>query len=144
MKSIVYLILGMFLVSSCYKEEVTPQQPLSPQPIITDTTSVDSTISLKNTIWVITKVLNTNFDVELRSDTIVFLTNNVYSFNGVQSTYSFYPNNLTYTLTLNGTSWGHISGGIYEYSITQGEIVNCQFKDYFTGQNIVKIWMSKQ
>lgn len=144
MKSIVYLILGMFLVSSCYKEEVIPQQPLSPQPIITDTTSVDSTISLKNTIWVITKVLNTNFDVELRSDTIVFLTNNVYSFNGVQSTYSFYPNNLNYTLTLNGTSWGHISGGIYEYNITQGEIVNCQFRDYFTGQNIVKIWMSKQ
>ena len=120
-----------------------PQQPLDPQPIITDTTFVDTTITLKNTTWVITKVLNTNMDEDFRSDTLVFLTHNTYSFNGVQSTYNFYPNNLNYTLTLNNTPWGHISGGIYDYNITQGEIINCQLNNYFTGQNVVKVWMIK-
>jgi len=142
MKKLILFIVGLVLLS-CKKVEVKPQQPLAPQPIITDTIFVDTTITLKNTTWVITKVLNTNFNEELRSDTLVFLTYNTYSFNGVQSTYNFYPNNLNYTLTLNNTPWGHISGGIYEYNITQGEIINCQFNNYFTGQNVVKVWMIK-
>ena len=94
MKKLILFIIGLVLLS-CEKVEVKPQQPLDPQPIITDTTFVDTTITLKNTTWVITKVLNTNFNEELRSDTLVFLTYNTYSFNGVQSTYNFYPNNLT-------------------------------------------------
>ncbi len=142
MKYFILLILT-FSFLSCKKVEIKPQEPLGPQPIITDTTFVDSTVSLKNTTWVIKKVLNTNFDQEFRSDTIVFLTNNVYTFNGNQSTYNFYPNNLNYTLTLNNTPWGHISAGIYEYNITQGEIINCQFNNYFSGQNVVKVWMYK-
>jgi hypothetical protein len=142
MKKLILFIIGLVLLS-CKKVEVKPQQPLAPQPIITDTIFVDTTITLKNTTWVITKVLNTNFNEELRSDTLVFLTYNTYSFNGVQSTYNFYPNNLNYTLTLNNTPWGHISGGIYDYNITQGEIINCQFNNYFTGQNVVKVWMIK-
>jgi hypothetical protein len=142
MKYFILLILT-FSFLSCKKVEIKPQEPLGPQPIITDTTFVDSTVSLKNTTWVIKKVLNTNFDQEFRSDTIVFLTNNVYTFNGNQSTYNFYPNNLNYTLTLNNAPWGHISAGIYEYNITQGEIINCQFNNYFSGQNVVKVWMYK-
>ena len=129
MKSVFYLLVGLLFLSSCYKEDIKPQQPLDPQPIITDTTSTDTTVSLKNTTWVITKVLNTNFDQELRSDTLVFLTYNTYSFNGVQSTYHLYPNNVGYTLTLNGTVWGHLSGVIYDYNLTQGIIENCQFKN---------------
>ena len=144
MKYITSLFLLVLLISSCVKEDVTPQQPLPPQPIITDTTSVDSTISLKNTTWVITKILNTSFNQELRSDTLVFISNNVYSFNGVQSTYNLYSNDFGYSLTLNNTPWGHISGIIYDYNLTQGLIENCQFKNYFTGQNSVRIWMEKQ
>jgi len=144
MKYITSLFLLVLLITSCVKEDVTPQQPLPPQPIITDTTSVDSTISLKNTTWVITKILNTSFNQELRSDTLVFISNNVYSFNGVQSTYNLYSNTFGYSLTLNNTPWGHISGTIYDYNLTQGLIENCQFKNYFTGQNSVKIWMVKQ
>jgi hypothetical protein len=144
MKHITSLFLLVLLITSCVKEDVTPQQPLPPQPIITDTTSVDSTISLKNTTWVITKILNTSFNQELRSDTLVFISNNVYSFNGVQSTYNLYSNTFGYSLTLNNTPWGHISGTIYDYNLTQGLIENCQFKNYFTGQNSVKIWMVKQ
>lgn len=144
MKKITSLLLLILAITSCVKEEIKPQQPLGPQPIITDTTSVDSTINLKNTTWVITKILNTSFNQEMRSDTLVFISNNVYSFNGVQSTYNFYPSQLNYTLTLNNTPWGHISGKMYDYNLTQGILENSQFVNYFTNQNSVKIWMEKQ
>ena len=55
MKKLILFIIGLVLLS-CEKVEVKPQQPLDPQPIITDTTFVDTTITLKNTTWVITKV----------------------------------------------------------------------------------------
>jgi hypothetical protein len=144
MKYLSFLIFLIFLITSCVKEDVTPQQPLSPQPIITDTTSVDSTVSLKGQTWVITKILNTSFNQELRSDTLVFISNSVYSFNGVQSTYNFYPSQFNFTLILNNTPWGHISGPMYDYNLTQGSLENCQFKNYFTNQNSVRIWMERQ
>ena len=144
MKYFSLLIVLFLLITSCVKEDIKPQQPLGPQPIITDTTFVDSTVTLKNSTWVIFKVLNTSFNQEVRSDTLVFLTNNTYSFNGFQSTYSLYPSNVGFTLTLNNTPWGHISGAVYEYNLTQGLIENCQFKNYFANQNSVKIWMVKQ
>ena len=144
MKKLSFILVLILAITSCVKEDIKPQQPLAPQPIITDTTTVDSTISLKNTTWVITKVLNTNFNQELRSDTLVFISNNVYSFNGVQSTYNLYPYSFGYNLTLNNTPWGHISGIIYDYNLIQGLIENCQFKNYFTNENVIKIWMVKQ
>jgi hypothetical protein len=142
MRYFILSILSLVLLS-CKKVELKPQEPLPPQPIITDTSFVDSTVSLKNSTWVITKVLNTDMNEDFRSDTLVFITNNVYSFNGVQSTYNLYPNNTGFTLTLNNTVWGHISGNVFEFNLTQGVIENCQFKNYFTGQNVVKVWMYK-
>jgi hypothetical protein len=142
MRYFILSILSLVLLS-CKKVELKPQEPLAPQPIITDTTFVDSTVSLKNTTWVITKVLNTDMNEDFRSDTLVFISNNVYSFNGVQSTYNLYPNNTGFTLTLNNTVWGHISGNVFEFNLTQGVIENSQFNNYFTGQNVVKVWMYK-
>jgi hypothetical protein len=142
MRYFILSILGLVLLS-CKKVEIKPQEPLAPQPIITDTTFVDSTVSLKNTTWVITKVLNTDMNEDFRSDTLVFISNNVYSFNGVQSTYNLYPNNTGFTLTLNNSVWGHISGNVFDFNLTQGVIENSQFKNYFTGQNVVKVWMYK-
>jgi hypothetical protein len=144
MKHLSLFITLYLLVTSCVKEDIQPQQPLDPQPIITDTTFVDSPVTLKNSIWVIFKVLNTSFNQELRSDTLVFLTNKTYTFNGFQSTYSLYPSNVGFTLTLNNTPWGYISGTVFEYNLSQGIVENCQFKNYFTNQNSVKIWMVKQ
>ena len=142
MRYFILSILSLVLLS-CEKVEIKPQEPLPPQPIITDTSFVDSTVSLKNSTWVITKVLNTDMNEDFRSDTLVFITNNVYSFNGVQSTYNLYPNNTGFTLTLNNTVWGHISGNVFEFNLTQGVIENSQFKNYFTGQNVLKVWMYK-
>jgi len=136
-----FILFGFY---SCKKVEIKPQEPLQPQPIITDTTSVDSTTSLIGQTWVITKVLNTNFNEEFRNDTLVFITKNTYKFNQTQSTYSFYFTTYDYTLTLNNTPWGFISGKISPYNIINGDIPNCQFRDYFTGDLSVKIWMKKQ
>jgi hypothetical protein len=145
MKNIFLILIGALLtLVSCVKEDVTPNPPNPPIPFYTDTTDVDTTITLANTTWVITKVLNTNFSQEQRSDTLVFLSHNTYTFNGNLSTYHLYINSFGYTLVMNNTIWGHISGVVYDYNLTQGVIDNCQFKNYFTGENSVKIWMEKQ
>jgi hypothetical protein len=145
MKNIFLILIGSLLtLVSCVKEDVTPNPPNPPIPFYTDTTDVDSTISLKNSTWVITKVLNTNLSQEQRSDTLVFLTNNTYTFNANISTYHLYSNNLGYTLVLNNTVWGHLSGLVYDYNLTQGVIDNCQFKNYFTNEYTVKLWMIRQ
>lgn len=144
MKKIFALLIISLSLFSCKKETITPQQPLNPIPIVTDTNAIDTTVTLKNTKWVITKVLNTDFSQELRSDTLVFITHQTYSFNGVIATYHLYPNSFGYTLVLNNTTWGHLSGVVYDYNLTQGVIENSQFKNYFTNQNVVKIWMYKE
>ncbi len=132
------MVLTLF---SCNKEEFTPNPPNPPVDIITDSTLVDSTTTFKGETWVITQVLNTNFSQEFRSDTLVFLTENSYTFNGFNSTYHLYTNSFGYTLTLNNTVWGYISGTVYDYNLTEGIIENCQFKNYFTNENSIRIWM---
>lgn len=144
MKNIQYIILFMLFLASCIKREFKPQQPLAPQPIITDSTFIDSTVSLKNTTWVIKKVLNTQMDDEARSDTLKFITNTIYSFNGVQATYSIYSTPSGYKLNLNNTEWGHICGNLVDYNLTSGRIENRQFNDIFTNEFVVKIWMYKE
>jgi hypothetical protein len=142
MKSFIYLI-GMVVVSSCVKQDITPQEPNPPTPIITNPTLVDSTVTIKNTTWVIGKVLNTDLSEEMRSDTLKFITNTIYSFNGVQSTYGIYPTPTGYKLNLNNTPWGHIGCSLVEYNLTSGNILNKQFNDIFTSENVIKIWMRK-
>ena len=141
MKRIFFLLVLSLGLFSCEKQVIEPG--VIEQPVPTNPNPQDISYSLVGQTWVITKVLNTGFDFETRTDTLVFMANNTYSFNGVQSTYSFYPNNVNYTLTLNNTPWGHISGGIYDYNITEGSILNCQFRNYFTGQEVVKIWIER-
>lgn len=143
MKKLFYVIGILFIMTSCVKEEIVPQQPIV-QDTSGDTIIIhDNQPNLIGQTWVITKVLNTNFDDEQRSDTLEFVTKDSLTFNGVPKTYNLYPSNVYYTLTLNDTPWGYISGKIYEYNLTQGIIDNCQFKNYFTGDNVVKIWMKK-
>ena len=143
MKNLFFIFGITLFIFSCQKHEIVPQQPVVIPTPVDSTNVIDSTSNLIGQTWVITKVLNTSFDEDPRSDTIVFLNTNTYLFDGFNSTYSFYPNNVYYTLTLNGTIWGNISGSISEFNLTQGVIDNCQFKDYFTGENTVKIWMKR-
>jgi hypothetical protein len=142
MKHLTFLFGIVFLLTSCYKEEIVPQLPTT-QPTITDSSFVDNQVTLKNTTWVITKVLNTQMDEDFPNDTLKFITETEYKFNGVKSTYSFYPTNYGFKLNLNNTEWGHIGGTLYDHNITQGLVSNRDFFDIFTGDQVLKIWMYK-
>ena len=141
MKLFVCFLLSNILLTSCYKEDIKPQQPLGPQPIITDSILVDSTLSLAGQTWVVTKVLNTDFDDDQRSDTLFFIDSDDYTFNGDTSKYNLTTTSTTYTLTLYDTPWGNISGELLNYNIISGKIEGKPFNDIFGTYSETKIWM---
>ncbi len=143
MKSFVVFLLSNILLTSCIKEDIKPQQPLGSQPIITDTVLVDSTLSLAGQTWVIKKVLNTDFDDDLRSDTLIFIDVDDYTFNGYPSKYSLTPTSTTYNLTLYNTPWGNISGNLINYDVVSGTIEKKPFNDILGIYGETKIWMYK-
>lgn len=140
-------VFGLLLVS-CQKEIDQPTgEPLPPQDIITDSTIVDSTISLVGETWVITgyriggigSIISTN-------DTLVFNTKTSYTYNGVNSVYSFYPTASAYNLTLNYTPWGNLSGSIYEGNLIYGTIQGLKFVDITMGsgnQTEYYLWLHR-
>jgi hypothetical protein len=141
MKLFLVFLLSNILLTSCYKEDIKPQQPLSPQPIITDSTLVDTTLSLAGQTWVIKKVLNTDFDDDSRSDTLVFVDKDDYTFNGYPSKYRLTITSSVYNLTLYDTPWGNISGNLINYNIVSGTIENKSFNDILGIYGETKIWM---
>jgi hypothetical protein len=140
MKLFLFLFSGTLLMS-CYKQDIKPQQPLDPTPIVTDSTFVDSTLSIAGQTWVITKVLNTDFHDDSRSDTLVFIDNDDYTFNGYPSKYNLGVTPTTYKLTLYDTPWGNISGSLLNYNIVSGSIDGLVFNDIFNTYEDTKIWM---
>jgi hypothetical protein len=141
MKSFVVFLLSNILLTSCIKEDITPQKPLSQQPIVTDTIVEDTTLSLAGQTWVIKKVLNTDFDDDLRSDTLIFIDVDDYTFNGYPSKYNLTPTSTTFNLTLYDTPWGNISGNLINYDIVSGTIVSKPFNDILGIYGETKIWM---
>ena len=142
MKSFIYLI-GMVVMGSCVKQDIKPQNPNPPEPIITNPTPIDSGISLSGQTWVITKVLNTDFSMELRSDTMVFINKYDYEFNGRPSGYALNITPTTYKLTLNDTGWGNLSGSLYNYNIVSGRVDGLDFYDIDNTSRKIKLWMKK-
>lgn len=145
MKKLFFLVLFMVVaLFSCVKQEFKPQKPNNPIDYITDSTYTDTTVTLENTVWVIKKILNTNYNEELRNDTLKFISYNKYKFNNVESTYHIYRNSFGYTLVLNNTTWGHLSGTIYDYNFTQGIVENTEFKNYYNNSFSIRLWIYKQ
>ena len=142
MKTFLIFLVGVLFLSSCYKEEITPQQPIV-QPTITDSTFVDTPVSIANTTWVVTKVLNTDMSYELRSDTLVFTDSENYTFNGIPSKYGFNTTPTAYKLTLYNTPWGNIGGSLLNYNIDYGTIDGKDFYDIFDSNIKVKLWVKK-
>jgi hypothetical protein len=135
MKRVFLFIVLSLGILSCEKENIQPNEPpLPPQPIITDSTGIDSTVNMVGQTWVITgyrvgeigSVITTN-------DTIQFNTINQYTFNSYPSTYSFYTTASAYNLTINNTTWGNLSGTVYENNITTGVIQGLKFTDITVG-----------
>ena len=138
---VLIFLLGNLFLTSCMKENIKPQQPLAPQPIVTDSTLVDTTLTLAGQTWVITKVLNTDFNDDLRSDTLHFIDVDDYTFNGYPSKYRITTTSVTYNLTLYDTPWGNISGNLLTYNIISGKIEGKPFNDIFGLYNETKVWM---
>ena len=137
----------IIFLSSCSKEQVGPAQPPNPpSPNITDTTSIDSTVTLNGEQWVLTAYRIGELGAPIsRNDTLNFLTNSVYTFNATPSSYSIYPAMASYNLTLNGTFLGNLSGTIYDYNLTNGVVDGLKFNDITTGGSgqSYYLWMHK-
>jgi hypothetical protein len=143
----ILLFIGLcFGILSCQKENPQPNDPpLPPQPIITDSTGMDTTINMVGQTWVITGyrvgeiggIITTN-------DTAEFSSVNDYTFNGNLATYSFYTTASAYNLTMNYTPWGNLSGTVYEGNLTTGVIQGLKFTDITMGsgnQTNYYLWM---
>ena len=141
MKVFVSILTSVLFLSSCSKQELVPQEPITPQPIITNPTLVDSTLSLAGQTWVITKVLNTDMMYEDRSDTLVFINTSDYTFNGYPSKYNLGVTPTTYKLSLYDTAWGNIGGSLFNYNIVSGKVDGLDFFDIFNSSRKVKLWM---
>lgn len=141
------MLLGLLLLTAaCQKETIDPNPPNPPSPIPGDTTMVDSVYSLKNQTWVIDAYKIQEFGaITAVNDTMHFTSNNQYVYNNQQSTYSFYLIMSSYNLTLNGTFLGNISGSIYDYNLTNGNINGLKFNDITLGGSgqYYYIWMHK-
>lgn len=146
MKKLFFIFIGFFGLSSCYKEEINPPNP--PEPIIIDNTPIDSAYTLTGEVWVITGYRIGEIGTQIQtSDTLVFLTQNQYSYNGIISPYSFYPTASAYNLTLNFTPYGNISGTIYQGNLNVGIINGLKFTDITMGSGNVTnyyFWMTRQ
>ena len=143
MMKVFVILMSVLFLTSCVKQEIVPQEPIAPQPIITNPTSVDSTLSLSGQIWVITKVLNTDMVYENRSDTLVFIDSDDYKFNGYPSKYNLGLTPTTYKLTLYDTAWGNIGGSLFNYNIVSGKVDGLDFFDIFESNRKVKLWMTR-
>jgi len=148
MKKLIYFITLMLVIVSCQKTNPPPYPPpLPPQPIVTDTTVIDTATNLIGETWVIDGYrVNGIGGVITISDTIVFNTINSYTFNGNTATYSFYTTASAYTLTMNYTPWGNLSGTIYEGNLINGVILGLKFTDITMGssnQTDYYLWMHR-
>ena len=148
MMKLIYILLVVLGVSSCYKEDpqLKEDKPIIVYPYVTDTVT-DSIPTLKGTTWVLTGVrIGGIGNPQTVSDTLQFITNTSYKYNGYSSKYSLYYTGGGFNMTINGTSWGNLSGTIYEYNLKSGKIEGLKFIDITPGssnQTNYFLWMSK-
>ena len=148
MMKLIYILLVVLGVSSCYKEDPQPKEskPIITYPYVTDTVT-DSIPTLKGTTWVLTGIrIGGIGNPDNVSDTLQFISNTSYKYNGYVSKYSLYYTGGGFNMTINGTSWGNLSGTIYEYNLKSGKIEGLKFIDITPGssnQTNYFLWMSK-
>lgn len=143
-----YTLLIMLGVSSCYKENPQPNEvkPIITYPYVTDSIT-DSIPTLKGTTWVLTGIrIGGIGNPTTVSDTLKFITNTTYKYNGNSSGYSLYYTGGGFNLSLKDTPWGYLSGTIYEYNLKNGDIQGLKFIDIIPGstnQTNYYLWMNK-
>lgn len=146
MKYFLITLLVVLGLSSCHKETIGP--PNSPQPIVTDSTQIDSTYNLVGQVWVINQYRVGEFgNLIPLSDTIKFVDLNTYTYNGIEGPYSFYSTASAFNLTLNFTPFGNLSGTIYQGNLNVGIMNGLKFTDITMGSSNgtnYYFWMVRQ
>jgi hypothetical protein len=137
------LINGIFIflllvILSCKKKEFESNPPLSPLSVGNDSTlTISDYYNIKDQKWVLQGYKIGEFGAIIpRKDTLFFLSKLDYKFNQAVSSYNLTPALSTFTLTLNETFIGNITGTIYEYNLKYGIIEGLRFKDITISNNL--------
>lgn len=146
MMKLIYIILVILGITSCYKEN-----PLPVRNKVTQITENDTVVELIPTLvgqkWIIKQIRIGEFGLmENVNDTLIFLTNKTYTYGGLKSNYSLYNTGNSFNLTINGTPWGYLSGTIYSNNLLTGTIKGSKFVDITPGSSNKTnyyIWMLK-
>lgn len=124
-----YLILFfLILTTSCVKQNIQPNPPLLPQPIVTDTTTIDSSYTLSGQDWIITGYRVGEFgDILPLNDTISFIDKDTYIMNGNENVYHLTETMSGMNLSLYSFIWGDMSGGVNISMFNYGSIPGVPF-----------------
>jgi hypothetical protein len=146
MKYFLITLLVVLGLTSCTKEDIGPPNP--PEPIVTDSTQIDTAYNLVGQVWVISQYRVGEFgNLIPLSDTIEFIDLNTYVYNGIEGSYSFYPTASAFNLTLNFTPFGNLSGAIYQGNLNMGVMNGLKFTDITMGSGNgtnYYFWMTRQ
>ena len=133
---------------SCEKQVIEPGT-IEP-PVITNPTSQDSSYSLVGQTWVITRYRTGEMVLPIDMnpvDTIKFITKSKYTYNSMDpQNYSFYSVGSVYSLTLNYTVFGYLTGTVNKVNLEMGVIIGGKFTDISIGVNnppSYYLWMEK-
>ena len=139
------LVLGLF---SCEKQVIEPGT-IEP-PVITNPNPQDSSYSLVGQTWVITRYRTGEMALPIDMnpvDTIKFITKSKYTYNSMDpQNYSFYSVGSVYSLTLNYTVFGYLTGTVNKVNLEMGVIIGGKFTDISIGVNnppSYYLWMEK-
>lgn len=135
MRKIVFLIVVILGLFSCEKQVIGPgeYQPTVP----TTPTPQDSTYSLVGQTWVIKqyRIGEIGLPSDMTPpDTIKFISKSKYTYNSMNpQNYGFYSVGTTYSLTLNYTIFGYLTGNVNKVNLEMGVIIGGKFTDISIG-----------
>jgi hypothetical protein len=148
MKRILFFLVLVVGLVSCEKQVIEPGT-IEP-PVITNPTPQDSSYSLVGQTWVITRYRTGEMALPIDMnpvDTIKFITKSKYTYNSMDpQNYSFYSVGSVYSLTLNYTVFGYLTGTVNKVNLEMGVIIGGKFTDISIGVNNPPnyyLWMEK-
>jgi hypothetical protein len=148
MKRILFFLVLVVGLVSCEKQVIEPGT-IEP-PVITNPTPQDSSYSLAGQTWVITRYRTGEMALPIDMnpvDTIKFITKSKYTYNSMDpQNYSFYSVGSVYSLTLNYTVFGYLTGTVNKVNLEMGVIIGGKFTDISIGVNnppSYYLWMEK-
>jgi hypothetical protein len=135
MKRIFFLLVLALGLFSCEKQVIEPGT-IEP-PVITNPNPQDSSYSLVGQTWVVKQYRIGEMGLPLDMtppDTIKFITKSKYTYNSMDpQNYGFYSVGTVYSLTLNYTIFGYLTGNLNKVNLEMGYIIGGRFTDISIG-----------